>query len=135
MKPYVIMLCVGAVIFVLGLPLQLRIHRNMRRYWDRACTGFEWRRRFPDAPKSDIRGFLELFVDAFAFRQSRRLCFAPDDKLLEIYRTLYPHRFMADALELEALDALLRKRYGIYAATFWKEDITLGEVFMHTRVV
>jgi hypothetical protein len=135
MKPYVILLCIGAVIFVLVLPIQLRIRRNMRRYWDRACTGFQWRRRFPDAPKSDIRSFLELFVDAFAFRHSRRLCFSPDDKVMEVYRTLYPDRFMADALELETLASLLRKKYGIDAATFWREDITLGEVFTHTRVV
>jgi hypothetical protein len=28
----------------------------------------------------------------------------------------------------------LRKRYGIDAASFWREDITLGELFTHTRV-
>ena len=135
MKTWIIILCIVAAIFVLTLPIELRIRRNMRRYWDRACTGFQWRRRFPDAPKSDIRSFLELFVDAFAFRQSRRLCFSPDDKVMEIYHTLYPDRFMADALELETLASLLRKKYGIDAATFWREDITLGEVFTHTRVV
>ena len=135
MNHLVIFLCIVAAAFVIVLPLQLRIRRNMRRYWDRACTGFQWRRRFPNAPKSDIRSFLELFVDAFAFRQSLRLCFSPYYKVMDVYRTLYPDRFMADALELETLASLLRKKYGIDAATFWREDITLGEVFTHTRVV
>lgn len=134
MNHLTIILCFVAVAFLITLPLQLRIRRNMRRYWDRACTGFQWRRRFPDAPKSDIRGFLQLFVEAFAFRQSRRLCFSPDDKVMEIYRALYPER-MADAMELETLASLLQKRYGIDAANFWKEDITLGEIFKHIRAV
>jgi hypothetical protein len=107
-----------------GMVLAFRRLGRLQPYWDRACTGFQWRRRFPDTPKSDIRRFLELFVDAFAFRQSRRLCFSPDDKVMDVYRTLYPDRFMADALELETLASLLRERYGIDAAAFWREEYT-----------
>jgi|ERR1035441_3718391 hypothetical protein len=134
MKTFVIIFCIAVGIFVLTLPVYLRVHRNMRRYWDRACTGFQWRRRFPDASKSEIRSFLALFVDSFAFHQKRRLCFSPDDKVMDVYRALYPGRFMADALELETLELQLRKQYGKDAASFWREDITLGEIFAHIRV-
>jgi hypothetical protein len=54
---------------------------------------------------------------------------------MEIYRTLYPERFMADALELETLASHLHKRYGIDAATFWRDDITLGEIYEQTHRV
>jgi hypothetical protein len=135
MNTFIIILCIAAAIFAAIFPVQLRIRRNMRRYWDRACTGVQWRRRFPDAPKSEIRSFLDLFVEAFAFRQSQRLCFAPDDKVMDVYHTLYPEKFMADALELETLAMRLSERYGIDAGGLWREDITLGELFTHTRVV
>jgi hypothetical protein len=135
MKPFVIFLCILAVAFLITLPLQLRIRRNMRCYWDRACTGFQWRRRFPESPKTEIREFLSMFVDAFAFRQSQRCCFSPDDRVMEIYRMLYPDKFMADALELETLASHLRKRYGVDAAKFWREDITLGEIYEQTHRV
>jgi propanediol dehydratase small subunit len=128
---WIIVLCMVAAIY----ESKFRIRRQMRRYWDRACTGFQWRRRFPDASKTDIRRFLELFVNAFAFRQSRRLCFSPDDKVMEIYRTLYPDRFTPDMMELEMLAKFLHERYALDAAAFWREDITLGELFTHTRAV
>ncbi len=133
MNQFVIILCIMAAIFGVTFPIQLRIRRNMRRYWDRACTGARWRRRFPDTPKSEIRGFLDLFVDAFAFRRNRRLCFSPGDKVMDVYHALYPDKFMADALELETLALRLSERYGIDAASFWREDITLGELFTYTR--
>ena len=85
-------------------------------------------------PKTEIRSFLALFVDSFAFNQKRRLCFSPDDKVMDVYRALYPDRFMADALELETLELQLREKYGKDAASFWREDITLGEIFAHIRV-
>jgi propanediol dehydratase small subunit len=106
----------------------------LQRFWGRACTGIRWRRRFPDCSASQIREFLGIFVDAFAFPQKRRLSFSPDDKVVEIYRGLYPDKFMADCLELETLVLCLRKRYGINADSFWREDITLGELFARTRV-
>ena len=68
MNHLVIFLCIVAAAFVLTLPIQIRVRRNMRRYWDRACTGFQWWRRFPDAPKTEIRDFFTVFVDAFALR-------------------------------------------------------------------
>ena len=75
----------------------------MRRFLDRACAGFRWRRRYPQASKSEIREFLDLFVQAFGFRRRRRLYFVPNDRVMDIYRTLYPVRGMPDGMELEIL--------------------------------
>jgi propanediol dehydratase small subunit len=103
------------------------------RYWTRACMGIRWRRRFPEAPKPEIREFLDIFTDAFGFSRARRCYFSPDDRVLEVYRALYPDRFMADYMELETLESRLRQRYGIDMQGFWREDITLGEVFSFTK--
>jgi len=74
------------VLAAAALAERVRLHR----YWRRACTGFAWRRRFPSASNAEIRSFLTLFVNAFAFAEFRRLSFSPDDKPLEVYRALYP---------------------------------------------
>ena len=129
----VVFSCIVVVLFALTLPITLRVRRNMRRYWDRACTGFQWRRRFPGAPKSEIRSFLAMFADAFAFSQNRRLCFSPDDKLMDVYRAQHPDWGMADAMELEWLERLFREKYGKDMASLWRDDITLGEIFAHAR--
>lgn len=52
---------------------------------------------------------------------------------MDIYRAQYPDKFMPDALELEFLIRKMQKRYGIDVSTFWREDITLADLFVHTR--
>jgi hypothetical protein len=96
--------------------------------------GIRWRRRFPGSPKSDIREFLELFCDAFGFSRASRRHFSPDDRVVEVYRALYPDRFMADALELETLESRLWQRYGVEMRGFWREDITFADVYSHTKM-
>ena len=108
--------------------------RSLRPYWKRACMGIRWRRRFPDAPKADIREFLRIFVDAFAFSQKRRSRFSPDDRVMDIYRALYPpDDSLADSLELETLALRLEKRYRIDLHALWRDDVTLGQLYEHTR--
>ena len=51
--------------------------RTIRAYWHRSCTGRAWKRTFPQASKEEIRKFLYLFVEAFAFPPRRALQFAP----------------------------------------------------------
>jgi propanediol dehydratase small subunit len=102
-------------------------------YGDRVCQGREWRREFPNAPKADIREFLTLFVDAFAFSGKDKLKFDPSDKILSVYRTLYPSRWMPDALELETLATEVEKRYGFSFSSVWSEDLTLGDLFKRTQ--
>lgn len=107
--------------------------KQMIRYWQRACAGRLWRRRFPLASKTEIREFLDIFLTAFAFEDKRRLCFAPDDRVMDVYRTLYPIRGTPDSMELEDLITRLQKRYGVEILASWKEDITLGDIFTQTR--
>jgi hypothetical protein len=113
--------------------IDVKRRRRMARYWMRTCTGFEWRRQFRDVPKTEIREFLEQFVDGFAFSSKKRLRFSPADKVMDVYRALYPPGTMVDALELETFAGNLRKKYGIDLAKLWRPDITLGELFAMTR--
>jgi len=106
------------------LPRQLRV---------RSCQGRGWRQAFPTAPKREIRVFLTVFVEAFAFDESEKLKIGPEDGILHIYRLLYPHRWMPDALEVETLAKEMERRYGISLGEIWREDLTLGELFAHTR--
>jgi hypothetical protein len=120
-------ICIGALLVMLE-----RI--RLRQFWSRACTGRLWRRRFPVASKTEIREFLNLFIDSFGFSPSRRLCFAPDDRPIEVYRAVYPFpKLMADMMELETFCLRAEERYGVDLQAIWREDITLGELFQHTR--
>ena len=123
-----------AVAVIFGIATNYATHRRLKVYWQRACTGRQWKRRFPDASKSQIRAFLELFVNAFAFSSKRRLCFSPDDLVMDIYLALYPPDWsFADALELETLALDLEKTYGANVLPVWRDDITIGYLFAHTR--
>ena len=84
---------------------------------------------FPQASKGEIRKFLSLFVEAFAFKDSQKLLLTPDDEILSIYRALYPSRWMPDALELETLADDLMRQYGLSLQAVWHEQLTLGQLF------
>jgi propanediol dehydratase small subunit len=107
--------------------------RSIRIYWQRSCTGRAWRRAFPQVPKQEIRRFLYLFVDAFAFPKNKALCFAPTDRILPIYNSLYPIKGWPDALELETLALRLEASYGINLRDIWREDLTIGDLFSKTK--
>ena len=98
-------------------------------YRDRACQGRAWKRQFPGADKHAIRAFLGVFCGAFAFSETHRLAFGPDDELLAIYRALYPSKLLPDNCELEVLQEDLRKQYDISLEAVWHERLTLGEPF------
>lgn len=92
-----------------GMPLPLPF-RN------RVCQGAGWRRAFPDVPKKNIREFFTLFSEAFAFKDRTKLQFNPNDKILDVYRSLYPHKWQPDALEVETLATLIEKTYRVSLA-------------------
>lgn len=102
-------------------------------YRFRSCEGRGWRRTFPTASKDEIRSFLSLFVSAFAFADKDKLKFQPDDKILEVYRSLYPSQWLPDALEFETLANDLQKRYALKLEAVWSDDLTLGELFTFIR--
>ena len=95
--------------------------------------GIRWRRRFPDASKTEIREFLTIFVEAFCFSHKRGSCFSPDDCVMDVYRADYPPGSLADSMELETLGLRLEKRYAIDFTAVWRDNITLGELYEHAR--
>lgn len=104
--------------------------RNMIKYWSRTCTGKNWKDRFPNVPALEIREYLEDFVDAFAFSSKKRLKFAPDDKIMEIYKAQYPEKcLLADSYEIETLAFILKDKYRIDLHEIETPDMTLGELF------
>ena len=114
---------------------EIRSGKALRPFWERACTGIRWRRRFPDAPKQEIREFLEIFIEAFGFHSRRRCCFSPEDRVMDVYQAIHPPGSGVDCMELESLCSSLRKRYGIDVSASWREDITLGEIYDRTHTV
>lgn len=107
-----------------GMPLPLPF-RN------RGCQGAGWRRAFPDVPKQNIREFLALFAEAFAFDDSTKLQFNPNDKILDVYRSLYPHKWQPDGLEVETLAKFIEETYRVSLGGVWSEHLTLGELFAY----
>jgi propanediol dehydratase small subunit len=118
-----------AVAALIGLIAELRFQRRLRRFNDLPCTGRDWRRRFPDVAKSDIRQFLDTFVDAFSINQASRLNFSPDKQVMEVYRELYPPGSAMDCFELETFEMNLEDRYDIDVNSLQHDNITLGDIF------
>jgi len=124
------------VLFVLFVVVALTLLQkgNLESYWKRKCTGYLWKRAYPQSSKAEIRAFLGVFVRAFGFKSTQKLNFAPSDKVMEIYRSLYPPKWtIADSLELETLAMDLEKNYGLVLEKSWSEDVTLGEIFELTQ--
>ena len=130
----IFMLCFFVIGLGAGIVSVFARHRGLQSYLQRACTGRQWRRRFPNASKSQIRAFLDLFVKDFGLCRKRRLCFSPDDRVMDIYRTLNPPKWtLADALELETLARDMMQSYHTDIVPIWRDDITLGDLFAKIR--
>ncbi len=104
-------------------------------FHSRNCQGKGWRKAYPSASKQEIREFLTVFVDAFAFSNKERLKLNPNDSIFHIYRTLYPSKWTPDGLELETLATNIESRYGLQLGVIWHEQLTLGELFANVRQV
>lgn len=122
-----------AILVGLGLAMGFatwwQSRKALGRFWNRRCMGIRWRCRFPNASKAELREFLDLFAHAFGFNCQQSLCFSPDDRVMEVYRAVYPAGSLADHLELEVLALSIEKRYGVNWDVIWRENITLGELF------
>ena len=104
-----------------------------KKYRNRKCMGKNWKKSFPNTANEEIRKFLILFTDAFAFSNKNKLKFEPEDKIMEIYRELYPSKWMADSLEVETLANDLEKEYRINFNEMWHEELSLGEIFSKVK--
>lgn len=98
-------------------------------YDDRNCQGTDWVRSFPSASTDDIREFLRVFVESFAFRDTEKLKLNPSDSIMGIYKALYPSSSTPDALEMNVLARDVERKYGLRLADVWRDGFTLGELF------
>jgi len=129
--PMLIIIAIGVLIAVVD---DLTRKRRLLRYWRRPCMGPEWRRIFPDVPKADIRNVLDTFSDAFMFTKDNRLKFSPMDRVIDVYRTVYPPGSAVDAMELETFALTLERKCGIDLVAKWKpEETTLADIFTMGR--
>lgn len=104
-----------------------------KRYRIRSCTGRAWKKFHEGSSKEEIRSFLNIFTDAFAFSGKKKLKFLPEDQIIVIYRSIYTNSWGADALELETLANLIEEKYKIDFNTIWYEEMTLGELFLAVK--
>ncbi|HNQ24440.1 MAG TPA: hypothetical protein PKK06_15245 [Phycisphaerae bacterium] len=105
-----------------------------KAYRGRGCMGRAWKRRFPDASGAEIRRFLTIFIEAFGFREQQRLKFAPDDKLMGVYRAMYPWWRVGDCIETEVLLMNLEDEYKTeYPEQLVSGNVTLGGIFEYMR--
>lgn len=133
MKKALLLALLFGVAWLISLPFGRKRKRLLQSYWSRNCTGSEWRSEFPTDNKDAIRDFLEAFTDGFAFSSKKRLKFGPNDKVMDLYRALYPEPGWADSLELETFSANLEDKYGLDLENVDDHDITLGRLFEMTR--
>ena len=127
-------LLLGSAIIFATIKSEARRRAMLRPYWSRNCMGIRWRRRFPTAPKTEIRRFLDFFLDAFGFPACRRSCFSPEDKILDVYHAAYPPGYaLADCLDLETFAGHVQKHYGIDLRTVWHANLTLGDLYARTH--
>ena len=94
----------------------------------RGCEGLHWKRRFPQAPKDEIRHFLSIFVSSFGFREKDRLKFGPDDRIADVYHAIYRPVSWMDDMELEEFFCRVGDTYGIDPKPLWN-SLTLGDLF------
>jgi len=123
-----ILVILVAIVMIAAIPVERESRRRLKQYWIRKCMGREWRRQFPEIPKADIRRFLDAFVDGFAFKSKNRLRFRPDDKVMDVYRALYPSKGWPDALELETFAQNLEREYSFDLAKVIDPNVTLGQL-------
>ena len=126
-------LAAAGVVLMLSLFWMKFEDSSPEKYRSRKCQGAQWRRAFPHAPKGEIRSFLLLFTSAFAFPDSEKLKFSPNDGVWEIYRNLYPSRWIPDGLELETLTKEIDTKHAFALRDIWSEKLTLGEIFEHVQ--
>lgn len=98
-------------------------------YRSRPCQGFAWKQHFPGSPDDEIRSFLRLFAQAFAYRDVQMLQVSPDDRLIDVYRAHHPKIGGVDGLELETFAAETEKKYKINCSVIWSEALTFGALF------
>jgi hypothetical protein len=129
----IILVLIIAILMILAIYASLKNRQLLNKYWLRSCTGKEWKQQFPNVSSGDIRNFLEAFTAAFGFARKERLKFNPSDKVMDVYKAIYPSNWIPDELELETFAKELQKNYAVDLYKVTNNNITLGELFEMTR--
>ena len=125
-----LLLIPAILIGVWSIRAWLTMKRRLQPFVSRPCTGRAWKRRFPGRRARDIRAFLHVFCTAFTFPRSRALSFLPEDRLADIYHAQNPPEYgLPDSESLEVFAEQLAATYGLDLRSFWRDDLTLGDVF------
>jgi len=125
-----------AFVVILGAALLIygRLTATPNPYDDRECTGTAWKQAFPDSSSSSIRAYLDCLVDGMDLPQDR-LSFGPDDRVIEIYRSLFGGRTpLGDDFECETFLWNVEKKFGVspdkILDNVWTDEhVTLGQIF------
>ncbi len=130
MSDYIILILVIGIVSVFALR---QFFSGPIPYNGRKCMGRAWKEQFPNSDKSEIREYLECFVDGMALSSKTKLKFHPNDHVLDVYKSIYGGRIRtADSMEcetfLENLSVSFSKDLS-YIINVWKEEITLGELY------
>jgi hypothetical protein len=91
---------------------------------------FVWRQRYPEERLATADTVLRMVCDAFTFNPDHRYQFAPDDRVQDIYRALYPWWKLwqlGDMMEIVSLVSHLSGDLGIDISQEYP-NITLGDI-------
>jgi hypothetical protein len=75
--------------------------------------------------------YRHLLMDLHSKQQ--RFKFAPDDKIMDIDRSLYPSKDWPDAFEFEMFSKNMKREYDFDLAEVPDPDVTLGHLFTMAR--
>lgn len=101
---------------------------------NRKCMGAAWKKAFPSADADQVRSFLDCLVEGMELSQPK-LSFHPNDKAIDIYRSLYGGRTpMSDECECETFLSNIEDKFrvtkeSIVENVWTDEHVTLGEIF------
>ena len=129
----IIIVAIVLVVFVIvGVVVEDRLLQQLS---SPTCTGRSWRNAFPASPKQEVREFHQIVLMAFGIGQRFHLRFAPEVKLMDLYRAVEPPVLSmgVDAMELETLCMEIENRTGVNLSARWQDGLTLGEVFAFTQ--
>jgi len=124
-----LIILLASVLIVAFLNTKAPMEERFRAYYARSCTGRAWMKRFPAAKKEEIRAFLDIVIDSFDLDPKKKLAFSPDDRVMDIYRTMYPKNSLLDDMECERLVIECERRYGLDILKHCSDSATLGEIF------
>lgn len=124
----------GALAALSGVSLTVYVYwvlrPAMRKFSLRPCTGHHWKKNFPNSSSDQIRQFLGLVIAELSL-PIQPLQLHPNDRILDLYHAIYPIEAMPDGCELESLVQSFKRIYGHDLLPFWRDDLTLRDIYAY----